>query len=65
MALSRSAGDVRAPAGPVTLLGNGIKGALGAEGMLVGVSFSMLMYYNEHTMRLKVYRKSNLPPSWA
>ena len=37
MALSRSAGDVRAPAGPVTLLGNGIKGALGAEGMLVGV----------------------------
>ena len=30
-----------------------------------GVSFSMLMYYNEHIMRLKVYWKLNLPPSWT
>ena len=29
---------------------------------LVGVSFSMLMYYNEPIMRLKVPWKSNLPP---
>ena len=32
---------------------------------LVGVSFSMVMYYNEHIMRLKVYWKSNLLPSWT
>ena len=32
---------------------------------LVGVSFSMLIYYNEHIMRLKVYWKFNLPPSWT
>ena len=25
----------------------------------------MLMYYNERIMRLKVYWKSNLPPSWT
>ena len=31
----------------------------------VGVSLSMLMYYSEHIMRLKVYWKSNLLPSWA
>ena len=29
----------------------------------VRVPFSMLVYYNEHVMRLKVYWKSNLPPS--
>ena len=30
---------------------------------LVGVSFSMLTYYNERIMRLNVHW--NLPPSWA
>ena len=38
---------------------------LGTVMALVHVSFSMLMYYNEHIMRLKGYWKSNLPPSWA
>ena len=33
--------------------------------VLVRVPFSMLVYYNEHVMRLKVYWKSNLPPSWV
>lgn len=32
---------------------------------LVGVLFSMLKYYSEGIMRFNVYRKSNLPPSWA
>ena len=32
---------------------------------LVGVSFSMLRYYSEHIMRLKVYWRSNLLPSWT
>ena len=32
---------------------------------LVGVSFSMLMYYSEHMMRLKVYWKLTFPPSWT
>ena len=31
----------------------------------MGVSFSMLMYYSECIMRLKVYWKSNLLPSWT
>ena len=31
--------------------------------MLLGVSFSVLIYYNEHIMRLKAYWKSNLRPS--
>ena len=31
----------------------------------VGVSFSMLMYYNECIMKLTIYWKSNLPPSWT
>ena len=31
----------------------------------VSASFSMLMHYNEHVMRLKVYWKSNLPLSWT
>ena len=31
----------------------------------VGVSFSMLIYYSDCIIRLKVYWKSNLPPSWA
>lgn len=31
----------------------------------VCVSFSMLMYYNEHVRRFKVCWKSNLPLSWA
>jgi len=30
----------------------------------MGVSLSMLMYYNEHIMRLKVYWKLHLQPSW-
>ena len=33
--------------------------------VLVRVPFSMLVYYNEHVMRLKVSWKSNLPPSWT
>ena len=33
--------------------------------VLVGVSFSMLMYYNEHIMKPKVHWESNLPPSWT
>jgi len=33
--------------------------------LLVGMSFSMLIYYNEHIMRLKAYWESNLPPSCA
>jgi len=33
--------------------------------VLVRVPFSMLVYYNEHVMRLKVYWKLNLPPSWT
>ena len=32
---------------------------------LMDMSFSMLIYYNEHIMKLKVYGKSNLSPSWA
>ena len=40
---------------------------------LLGISFSMLMYYsqhiimhyNKHIMRFKVYWKSTLPPSWT
>lgn len=32
--------------------------------VLAGVSFSMLIYYNERN-RLKVYWKSSFPPSWA
>ena len=32
---------------------------------LVGVSFSMLMYYNEGIMKFKIYGKSNLLPSWT
>ena len=36
---------------------------LGTVMVPVGVSFSMLVYYNEHIMRLKVHRKSNLLPS--
>ena len=32
---------------------------------LVGVSFSMLMYYNECIMRHKVHWKLNLLPSWT
>ena len=31
--------------------------------VLLGVSFSVLIYYNEHIMRLKAYWKSNLRPS--
>ena len=31
----------------------------------VGELFSMLIHYNEHIMRFKVYGKSNLLPSWA
>lgn len=30
--------------------------------VLVGVSFSILMSYNEQIMRLRVYWKSSLPP---
>ena len=30
-----------------------------------GVSFSLLMYYSEGIIRLKVCQKSNLQPSWA
>ena len=37
---------------------------LGTVMVLVGVSFSMLMHYNERIMRLKVYWKSNLLLSW-
>lgn len=35
--------------------------------VLVGVSFSMQKYYNEHMMRLSVYclQKLNLLPSWT
>ena len=36
---------------------------LGTVMALVGVSFSMLMYYSECIMRLNVYGKSNLGPS--
>ena len=32
---------------------------------LEGVSFSMLMYYSMHIMRLKVHWKWNVPPSWT
>ena len=32
---------------------------------LLGVSFSMLIYYNECIMRLKVHWKSKLLPSWT
>ena len=32
---------------------------------LVGVSFSMLTYYDELMMRLKVCWKLNIPPSWT
>ena len=32
---------------------------------LEGVSFSMLMCYNEHMMRHKVYWKLTFPPSWT
>ena len=39
--------------------------SLGTVLVLVGVSFSMLMYYNECIMRLKVHWKLNLPPSWT
>lgn len=28
------------------------------------VTQNLLMYYNEHTMRLKDYPELNLPPSW-
>ena len=30
----------------------------------VGMPFSILMHYKEHIMRLKIYWKSNLLPSW-
>ena len=30
-----------------------------------GMSVSMLIYYNEHKMRLKFYWKSDLLPSWT
>lgn len=33
--------------------------------LLVGMSFSMLIYYSEHIIKLKVYWKSNLSPSWT
>ena len=39
--------------------------SLGTVMALVGMSFSMLIYYNECIIRLKVYWKSNLPPSWT
>ena len=32
---------------------------------LVGVSFSTLIYYNEHKMGFKVPWKSNILPSWT
>ena len=38
---------------------------LGTAMAFVGVTFSMLVPYNEHVKSLKVYRKSNLLPSWA
>ena len=38
---------------------------LGTVMALVGVSFSMLMYYNEHIMRVIVYWKLHLLPSWT
>ena len=39
--------------------------AFGVVMAMVDVSFSILMCYNKCIMRLKVYWKSNLPPSWA
>ena len=39
--------------------------SLGTVMASLGESFSMLMYYNEHIMRLKGHWKSNLMPSWA
>ena len=39
--------------------------SLGTVMALAGVSLSMLMYYNEHMMRLRVHWKSNIPPSWT
>ena len=39
--------------------------SLGTAMVPVGVSVSMLIYYNEHITRLKIYWKSNLPTSWA
>ena len=32
---------------------------------LRSVSFNVLMYYNEHIMRLKIYWESSLSPSWT
>jgi len=32
---------------------------------LVGVSFSMLTYYDELTIRLRICWKLNIPPSWT
>ena len=32
---------------------------------LVGVSFNLLMYYNERVTGIKVYWKWKLPPSWS
>ena len=37
--------------------------SLGTVMAPVGVSFSMPMHYSEHTVKLKVNWKSNLPPS--
>ena len=39
--------------------------SLGTVMAPVGVSFSMPMHYSEHTVKLKVNWKSNLPPSWT
>ena len=38
---------------------------LGTVMVLAGVIFSLLMCYEERIMRLKVYWKSNLLPSWT
>ena len=37
--------------------------SLGTIMELVGLSFSMIMYYNEGIMWLKIHWESNLPPS--
>ena len=38
---------------------------LALNGHGTGGCVIQLMYYNEHIMRLKVYWKLNIPPSWA
>ena len=38
---------------------------LGTLMALVGVSFTLLMFYDECILRLKVYRKLDVLPSWT